>query len=184
MTTHHPVLWPFAAAVLVLACASAGDPLGRPPDAPRNNAGVTLGTFDSRAVTIAYANSAGFVAYLSGLRQELNDAQAAGDDARVAELEAFGPALQAQLHRQGFSTGSVSNILEPLQDRLPAIARAAGVEVILSKWDIVYRAPSAAIVDVTHLLVAEFDPDEDTLRSIAQCMELDPIPLEEIDEVE
>ena len=36
---------------------------------------------------------------------------------------------------QGFSTAPVTNILEQIKDKLPAINNKAGVSVLLSKWD-------------------------------------------------
>ena len=70
---------------------------------------LVLGTFDSRSVAIAYANSETFRSHLADLHDQLADARAEGDTQRVAELEAYGPALQARLHAQGFSTASVAD---------------------------------------------------------------------------
>jgi hypothetical protein len=157
------------AGALILACTAAVHP-------PEGEGTVTLGTFDSRAVAIAYAGSEAFGSYMSGLMQELDDAKRAGDTARVAELEAFGPELQARLHRQGFSTGAVDDILEQIEDQIPAIARAAGVDVLVSKWDLVWQEPDAALHDVTWSLVEAFDPDERTRTSCREIMAQDPVP--------
>ena len=83
-----------AAGILALACAAAGPPRAE----PANDATVVLGTFDSRAIAVAYGNSDPFRAYITGLRQELEDAKASGDDARAAELEAFGPSQSVACH--------------------------------------------------------------------------------------
>jgi len=169
------VSWQAGAGVvgaLVLACTAAATS----GDAPR----VVLGTFDSRAVAIAYAGSEAFRTYLSGLYEELAQAKAAGNDARVAELEAFGPQLQERLHLQGYSTASVADILAHIEDELPALAARAGVDAIVSRWDLVYRSPSARFVDVTDLLVAEFDPDARTLQSAREIVEQEPVPADEL----
>jgi hypothetical protein len=66
-----------------------------------------IGTFDSRAVAIAFYRSAEFQEDTRGLMMELEEAKAAGDEERVKELEALFPALQHRMHQQGFSTASV-----------------------------------------------------------------------------
>jgi hypothetical protein len=52
-----------------------------------------------------------------------------------AELDAWGKALQIQLHKQGFSTAPVDDFLKHIKDKMPEIAKSAGVGPIVSKWD-------------------------------------------------
>jgi hypothetical protein len=127
----------FAAGALVLACAAAI----QSPGQSRETGRLTLGVFDSRAVALAYADSEYFDSYFTDFLEQLEHAKSSGDVARVSELEAFGPKLQRQLHEQAFSTGSVDNILEHIQAQLPDLADQAGVDVIVSRWDLVYRSP-------------------------------------------
>jgi len=164
---------------LILACAAAVRPAPGTPAVPETP-GVVLGVFDSRAVAIAWAHTDEFRTYMDGLFRELAEAKAAGDAARVAELEAFGPALQRTLHEQGFSTGPVDDILEHVRDRLPDIAAQAGVDAIVSKWDLVWRAPSAETVDVTDVLCGAFEPDEETWESIHAIVATEPVPLDQL----
>jgi hypothetical protein len=81
----------------------------------------------------------------------------AGDGERVAQLAAFGPALQKRLHRQGFGTAPVDDLLAGMQDELAGIAEQAGVDVIVSRWALAYRGPRARSVDVTSRQDAEVD---------------------------
>jgi hypothetical protein len=166
-----------AAGALVLACAALVGPADRPADDAR----VTLGIFDSRAVAIAYANSERFETRMAGLLEDLDEARAAGDEARVAELEAFGPQLQKRLHEQGFSTAPVDDILEHIEEELPAIAKRAGVDVIVSKWDLVWRDPAAECVDVTGHLVDALQPDEKGRQWAMQIVDQEPIPEDQLD---
>ena len=167
----------FVAGALILACAAAARPDGGPP---AGDGRVVLGTFDSRAIAVAWGGSETFKSAMNDLVQQLADAQEAGDEERVAELEAHGPELQAKLHRQGFSTASVDDILEHIRDEIPAIATQAGVDVIVSKWDIVYHGPSASVIDVTDQLVAALEPDERALKSAREIVQQEPVPLEEL----
>ncbi|MHC5210270.1 MAG: hypothetical protein ACYTG2_06100 [Planctomycetota bacterium] len=176
-----------AAGVLILACAAAVRPAGAPAAGDRVAAGqadvtpIVLGTFDSRAVAVAWVGSDAFRAIMAGLHQDLADAKAAGDEARVAELEALGPQMQARIHRQGFSTAPVHDILEHIRGELPALAGQAGVDVIVSKWDLVYQAPSASFVDVTELLAGAFEPDEKTWKTIRDLVTTDPVPADQLE---
>lgn len=141
---------------------------------------IRVGTFDSRAVAIAYFGSKTFNRHLNALRAELKAAKADGNQKRVKELEAEGPALQELMHKQGFSTWPVDNILETIERKIPEIAKQADVEVIVSKWDIVYQRSGVEFVDVTDLMVRPFEPDEDTWRTIKDIQKQDPVPLENL----
>jgi len=146
---------------------------------------VVVGTFDSRAVAVAYVQSDAFADYLvaqqADVAQVLDRARTAGDERLVAELAALGPAMQKRLHQQGFGTAPVDDIIARIEDRLPDIAKQAGVDVIVSKWTLTYRNPATKFVDVTGLIVAEFDPDERTLAMIQSTVETEPIARDEID---
>ena len=141
---------------------------------------LVVGTFDSRGIAIAYANSELFRDRLSGWRRQHEEAKQAGDEELALKLEAEAQAQQVKFHHQAFSTAPVGDILVHLEGRLPALAREAGVDLIVSRWDVAWRDPSARLVDVTGLLVNEFHPDERALKSIAKLAEVDPIPESEL----
>ncbi len=141
------------------------------------DAGERVGIYDSRAVASAYAHSEWNE--VGAKMAEMEKAKAAGDTKKIAELEAWGPAQQEKLHRQGFSTAPVDDLLEHIKDKLPEIARQADVSVLVSKWDkkTLKRYKSAELIDVTDLIVAPFKPAEKQLRVIEQMKEKKPIPL-------
>lgn len=147
-----------------------------------------MGTFDSRGVAIAYVRSDALGEYLhaqqADVERALQRAREAGDDELAASLEALGPAMQERVHRQGFGTAPVDDILARIEGELPRIAREAGVDVIVSKWDLAYRSPSAKFVDVTELLAGAFDPDADTLASIRNIVRTDPVPPDQLEDHE
>ncbi len=143
------------------------------------NPTVTVGTFDSRAVAIACVRSDAFADRMRALHAELDQARTAGDEKRVAELEAMGPAMQKQIHGQGFGTAPVDDIIARIEDELSGIAKEAGVDVIAPKWALAYRRPAAKFVDVTDRLAAELDPDAETLKVIRETVASEPIPQNE-----
>lgn len=165
---------------------TAAAPGGQDPVVPGARPTAVVGTFDSRALLMAYVRSKQFQDYLEAQKADIDKvtarARAAGDDRLVADLDRLGPAMQLRIHRQGFGTAPVDDIVARIEDKLPAIAAKAGVDVIVSKWTVTYRSPSARFVDVTEQLAAVFDPSPATWKNIRQIVTQDPVPLDQIDE--
>jgi hypothetical protein len=158
---------------LMLAAAPTG-PVVAAGGAP---ATVRIGTFDSRAVALAYYRSPEVMKELMGMRAELEKAQAAGDQKKVEDLQARGPAMQMLMHQQVFSNGSIGNLTAAMERRLPEVAKAAGVVAIVSSWELPYSAPNVEVVDVTPQVVALFAPDAQTTKIIESMRGQKPIPL-------
>ena len=122
---------------------------------------VIIGTFDSRAIALAYGS-----------------AHRAG---RMPFLQYPKPIE----FRQGFGTGDVSEQLDQIRDQIPKIAQKTGVDVIVSKWDIEYHDPnSVTLVDVTEALVQLFKPTEEDLKIIHDVMAKPPVSAKQIRELE
>ena len=136
--------------------------------------------YDSRAIAVAYGNSAEFRKSLEAITADHKQAQAAKDDKRVKAIEAQMKAKQRRAHEQGFSTGSVANIMAKIKDSLPGVAKKAGVDVIASKWEVNYQSPGIKVVDVTDDLVALFHVSAKGLEWIKGIKSHPPVPLEQI----
>ena len=122
---------------------------------------VIIGTFDSRAIALAYgsAHRAGRMPFL-----------------RYPKPIEF---------RQGFGTGDVSEQLDQIRDQIPNIAQKTGVDVIVSKWDIEYHDPNAVtLVDVIEALIQLFGPTKEEIKIIHDVMAAPPVPEKEIRERE
>jgi hypothetical protein len=143
-------------------------------------ASVRVGTCDSRALALAYYNSPSGQQKMQELKSDFARAKTAGDPQQIKELEAAGIAMQELMHEQVFSTGSIRNIILTIQDRLPDIARQAGVALLVSKWDVSYRDPSVEYVDVTLPLVRLFSPSEKTLKWIEELKNQEPVPIDSL----
>lgn len=141
---------------------------------------LKIGTFDSRALALAYWRSDEGMKELQGLHEEMRKAKQAGDEKRIKELEIEGPGKQVRLHQQVFSTGTVTDVVKKIQTELPLVAKEAGVSLIVSKWQIAYKDTSIEYVDVTLPLVKLFNPDEKIMKMVEQIMKTDPVPIEEL----
>ena len=172
------VLFGAAGAVTFIAASSAGSASGKSKQL------VKVGVFDSRAVAIAFASSQQNRQLIAGKQEEMNKAKAAGDTKKVAELEQWGKDHQAVMHRQGFGAVSVKDLLSFIEKDLPSIAAQAGVDCIVSKWDITYKNESAEFIDVTDSIVQPFKPDRKVLNWIEQMKKIQPISDAQLVELE
>ncbi|MCH7885329.1 MAG: hypothetical protein IIC01_08775 [Planctomycetes bacterium] len=141
---------------------------------------VVVGTFDSRAVAMAMARGETFKKKIVDMKAERDEAKAKGDKERVAELEKEGPALQERLHRQVFSNEPIDDVLNLIEKDLPGIAKAAGVNLLVSKWEIAYQDPDVKTIDVTWELVNLFQPDDQTKKLVKELLKTKPVPAEEL----
>jgi len=177
--------------IISAACFSmcAASALAQAPANPLG-AKVRIGVYDSRAIAVAFGRSEAWQATAgkqqAAMRAEYDAAKAAGNQKRVAELEAQGKTQQTLLHKQGFSTAPVDDILKNIQDKIPEIAKAAGVSAVVSKWDkeALARYQSAELVDVTMPLVNAFHPIERQLKFAIDIQKQAPISLEEAEKME
>ena len=138
---------------------------------------VRLGVFDSRAVAIAYAQSPAFGPELQRLRTQLEQAKAAKNDKLAAELETKGQTQQALLHLQGFSIGSVSEILAKYKDAVAAVAKEAKVSVVVSQYELIYQGPGIETVDVTEALVKKINDSPKVLAGLADLKKNKPLSM-------
>lgn len=142
---------------------------------------VTVGTFDSRAVAVAYYRSAAFRQRLKELQAELTKAKADGNTELAEQLSAKGPTMQELAHKQTFSTWPIREILAEVKSKLPTIAQSAKVDVIVSKWNVAYQRDDIKPVDVTIAITELFQPDAKTRKIIGEVADHEPLTLEEID---
>lgn len=143
---------------------------------------LRVGVYDSRVVAVAWANSTEFQEALKAIQADHKKARDAKNEKRVKEIEAQMQLRQRRAHEQGFSTGSVIPIMARVKDHLPEIARQAGVQIIVSKWELNYQATDVEIVDVTDKLVANFHVSARGLKWCQDIPKHEPLPIEQITE--
>lgn len=145
---------------------------------------LRVGVYDSRGIAIAYANSEYWNKILKEKQAALEQAKKEGNTEKVKEIEAWGPAHQAAMHLQGFGTAPVHECFEPVKDKIADVAKQAGVDVIVSKWECDYMAPESEVVDVTLELAKLFNPQEKAYQWIDQLKDHAPIRAEDIEKLE
>ena len=145
-----------------------------------------VGTYDSRAVALAYwhSNMGEIKQFHNKLKLELNKARAAGDTKKAEEIVAKGKAMQAKMHKQVFGTASICEIIKKTKEKLPAIAQMANVDVLISIWDVAYHSPSSKFIDVTDSMVALFSPSDKTLKMIKALRGHAPASKEKLDKMD
>jgi len=141
---------------------------------------LRIGVYDSRAIAIAYINSADFQNSLKSARADFEKAKQKNDDKGMKAIEARMKLSQRRAHEQGFSTGSVTEVMAKIKDTLPDVARQAGVQMIVSKWELNYQSPEVQTVDVTDTLVASLHPSDKALGWIKDLKKHPPLPIETI----
>jgi hypothetical protein len=154
-----------------------------PPASPAQDAPdvVRIGTFDSRAVALAYYRSPGVLdEMMGGMKAARDEAMAAGDTAKVDELELKAASMQHLMHQQVFSTGSICNLYPGIDDELSRVAQEAGAVALVSKWELPYTMPGLEVVDLTREVVALFAPEEAIEEMVAGLLAQDPVPLEDL----
>lgn len=114
------------------------------------------------------------------LRADFEQAKTQGDTAQARKLETEGQAMQVRMHLRGFSTAGAGDLLAKVADGLPAVAREAGVVLIVSKWELPYKDPAVEVIDVTVPVAKLFMPDEQTLRILSELAAQQPVPLDEL----
>ena len=162
---------------LVIGCAA--NPSGAQSAAPAAGQAsapqLRIGVYNSRAVAIAFVRSDVFSKQMQDLQRQLKEAEAAKDTKKADQIKARGANMQTVAHMQGFSNAPVDDAIEVIKDKLPAIAKDAGVHVIVATMD--YQGNDVQIVDVTDKIVAEFKPNDQTLKIVASMKNQKPITL-------
>jgi hypothetical protein len=177
--------WAFCVAFgLTGTLATAAEPAPKDNAAGADAKAIRVGVFDSRGVALAYyrqyLRSPEFVARLKKLKEDHDKAKAAGDTEKAKQLEAEGQSMQEHSHLQVFGNAPIDEIVAKIKDRLPQIAKEAGVDLIVSKWSLAYQSPDARYVDVTEPMAKLFQPDEATMKMIRDIPNHPPASAEQI----
>jgi hypothetical protein len=157
--------------VAVLAARSQGG------DDPKSTK-IRIGTYDNRAISLAF-----FASRFNPTAEKkaaYEKAKAAGDQAKMKELEEWGPKFQRQLHFQTFGRAPVDDLLEPVKDRIAKLAGDKQLAAITMNCD--FTSEQVELVDVTEDLVKLYDPDplDKTLQGVREIRKIKPTPLTEL----
>ena len=149
--------------------------------AQQKSAAMKIGTYDSRIVTFAWSRSDFFGQRLAKIRQQSDSAEKAHDTVKLKEVSVGAISYQHLLHQMVFSSGSAAFIMALVNDKLPGLAKSAGVSIILSKWELTWSDPGVEIVDLTSQVAALFNPKDNIDKMAGEMTKQDPIPIDHLD---
>jgi hypothetical protein len=166
--------------VIAVIILSVLQPAGNMAFSQKTKASVKIGTYDSRIVTFAWSRSDYFKQHMIKFNQQNDSATIAHDTARVKELTIGIFSYQHLLHQMIFSNGSIGIVMAIVKDKLPGLAKTAGVSVILSKWELNFSDPSIEIVDLTSQVAQLFQPKVNIDQMSKDISAQQPIPIDEV----
>lgn len=134
---------------------------------------IRIGTYDNRAIAIAFAHSKS--SPMAERQREMDKAKAAGDEAKMKELKAWGVEYQRQLHFQGFGRVPVDDLLAPVKEQLGKLAREKHLAAIAMSCD--FTSEQVEVVDITDDIVKLYDPPEKALKHVREIRKVKPIEL-------
>ena len=141
-----------------------------------------IGIYDSRAIAIAFTGGEVFQETMKEMRQEYEQATAAGDEATLTRIDTLMQERQKLLHAQGFSTAPVDELLDHYSAAIPALLEEAGVSALISKWDGEALSEHSEVrrVDMTESLVDLITADPKQRKAAMEILDQDPVPLESL----
>lgn len=163
-----------ATIVLAAGCAHQSEPLAARTSLTvlADQSQLRVGVYDNRGILMAWFASK--YNDVTAQQREYAQAKQAGDDERMKQVVKF----QQRLHFMGFGRAPVSELLKPIEDQLPTLAKKLGVDVIAFECN--YSGDNVEIVDITLDLVMLYDPSPETIKSVKDVMKHDPVALEEL----
>lgn len=165
------------AVTLGIGCALTAQ--GQSNEKPKKEL-LRVGVYDSRAIVLAYTYSAHNNNLMVKKSKEKKEAEQAGDMEKAQKIDAWMNWFAIHRHAQGFGTEPVHDLLACVQKKIPQIAKEAGVDILISKWEFDYMASDAAVVDVTDNLARAFDPEPGVFETIEKFKTIAPLSYEEI----
>lgn len=130
---------------------------GSPPPARAQSgaeAKLTVGVFSRAVVVQVFYRSEVWKARMQAMVEEQNKAVTAGDATKADQIDRELNAMQARAQKQLAGDAPLTNIYDLLQPEWAAIAREAGVDMIVETP--LYQATGARVVDVTPFIVKRF----------------------------
>ena len=147
--------------------------------------GIRIGVYDSRSIAVAFAGSAKHEALIAEAAKALEDAKAQGDPDMIAYRDRRVWELRYQLHRQGFGTAPVGDILALYPEAVEALMDRHRLVALVSKWDEagLGRYRGAEQVDITEELLEAPGPSERQRRYALEIRQHKPLSAAQVEEM-
>ena len=114
------------------------------------------------------------------IRQHSDSAMKTNDTLKIKEVSIQAMSYQHLLHQMVFSNGSAASILEQVKDKLPEVAKQAGVKIVISKYELTYQDPTVEVIDLTMEVAKLFNPAETIDKMVGEIQKSQPVPLDEL----
>ena len=115
---------------------------------------LTVGIFSRSMIVQVFYRSEVWKAKMQAMADEQNKAVTAGDASKADQIDRDLTAMQARAQKQLAGDAPLKNIYDLLQAEWPAIAKEAGVDMIVEIP--LYQATGVRVVDVTPFIVKRF----------------------------
>lgn len=125
---------------------------------------IRVGTYDSRLVALAYYNSKDYDKFIADFNRQYKLAESKKDSTTIKKMLVKGPVLQRMMNDRIFGKGSVNLILDNYKDKIDAVGKANNVNMIVSKWEVIYKTPGIEFVDLTWKIMAIWNPSEQVIK--------------------
>ncbi|MFN8256316.1 MAG: hypothetical protein U0W24_11535 [Bacteroidales bacterium] len=139
---------------------------------------VKIGVYDSRVIVMAYSRSQLFIDYQKKLTLPIDSGSK--NESKQKEQSVKAISFQHLLHQMVFSNGSAKDIVKMVGDKLPELAKKAGVIMIVSKFETDYLDPSVEKIDVTTEVSKLFNPLQDISKMAGEIQKTSPVPMFEL----
>jgi hypothetical protein len=139
---------------------------------------IRIGTYDSRAVAVAYFNSPygkHILELMGDLQKRKKEALEAKDTVKTKRLIREGEMRQAMMHEQGFGTGSVNDLLVAIKDKIGSLAKSENLDIIVSKYELNYSNSNSIVIDITEKLTNLFEPNKRFKSMLPDLLKNEPI---------
>jgi Skp family chaperone for outer membrane proteins len=127
-------------AMLATGLATAEEPAGG------DDAEITVGTYDMRAIFSAYDGRQAFMKRAQEIQRQAQAAQQAGDRQKLQQL-------QQQMQQEQQKMGA--QLQQDIDDVIADVAKEQGVDIVAP--EVLYSVPSVSTKNVTQAIIAELN---------------------------
>jgi hypothetical protein len=159
--------------LLVVVLVLCGGVLAISSEKSSTDSKLRVGVYKSWVVALAYARSKTGLERINSVCQKAKKAEADGDKETYEKLSFEIKELRKLGHLQVFGDEPIDEYIEEITPALKEIAKEQNLDLITAK--IFYDSEKIEQVDITDLLVKQFEPDETTMKMIEGMKNYKPL---------
>ena len=164
--------------LLVVVLVFCGGVLAISSEKSSTDSKLRVGVYKSWVVALAHGRSKPHLEHINSLYAKAKKAEADGDKETYEKLSFEMKELQKLMHLQVFGDEPIDECIEKIGPALKEIAKEQNLDLITAK--IFYDSEKIEQVDITDLLVKQFEPDEKTMKMIEGMKNYKPLKRDEL----